>query len=125
MNTITIAASQTNTLQPVQGTMVIGVTSGLTAVRDDVTAALLGAGITGTSFSSVTIQQQSSGLSLTFYVFGVSSSQAQLPPTCPAASLVANAQTQAQQVGGPIAGANTGYVRQPVFERQFEWTELY
>jgi len=139
VNTITIAASQTNALPLDQTTIVLNVTSGLTASLDDVAGALQGAGIAGANFSGVTvapyvtngsaglssldwsftlvvplsklnstltqltsalqtIQQQSVGLSLTFSVLGLSSSQAQQPPSCPDATLMAEAQTQAQQV---------------------------
>jgi hypothetical protein len=62
-----------------------------------------------------TIQQQSLGLNLTFFVSGLSSSQSQQPSSCPDASLVAEAQTQAQQVAtaatlslGPILAMSGG-----------------
>jgi uncharacterized protein YggE len=50
-----------------------------------------------------TIQQQSLGLSLTFSVLGLSSSQAPQPPSCPDTTLMAEAQTQAQQVATAAA----------------------
>ena len=53
VNTITIGASQTNTLPLDQTTIVIAVTSGLTTSLDEVTGALQGAGVTGATFSGV------------------------------------------------------------------------
>lgn len=52
-NTVTIAALRSITVLPDQALFSVSVDSGLNAGLDDVTAVLAGAGITGTSFSSV------------------------------------------------------------------------
>ena len=52
-NSITITATRTNNIQPDQVLVGLNVTSGTTAGLDDITGALTGAGISGTSFTGV------------------------------------------------------------------------
>ena len=52
-NSITITATRANNIQPDQVLVGLNVTSGTTAGLDDITGALTGAGISGTSFTSV------------------------------------------------------------------------
>ena len=52
-NSITIAATRTNSVQPDQVLVVLTVTSGTTAGLDDITGALTGTGISGASFTGV------------------------------------------------------------------------
>ena len=52
-NSITITATRTNNIQPDQALINLGVTSGPTAGLDDITGALTGAGISGTSLTGV------------------------------------------------------------------------
>jgi uncharacterized protein YggE len=52
-NSITITATRTNNIQPDQALINLGVTSGPTAGLDDITGALAGAGISGTSLTGV------------------------------------------------------------------------
>jgi len=52
-NSITITATRTNNIQPDQVLIVLSITSGTTAGLDDITGALIGAGISGASFTGV------------------------------------------------------------------------
>ena len=52
-NSITITVTRTNNIQPDQVLIVLSVTSGTTAGLDDITDALIGAGISGASFTGV------------------------------------------------------------------------
>jgi hypothetical protein len=103
VNTITIGASQTNTLPLDQTTTYLADAPTTTfALQWSFTLiaplSKLNAVLTQLANAQQTIQPQSTGLSLTFYVFGLSSSQGQQPPSCPDATMVAEAPTQAQQV---------------------------
>jgi hypothetical protein len=71
--------------------------------------AQLSATLAQLSNAAVSIQQQNTGLSLTFNVAGLTSSQAQQPPSCANVNLLPAAQTRAQQIAA-AAGLSLGPV---------------
>jgi hypothetical protein len=74
------------------------------------------------STAAATIQQNNSGLSLSFGVTGLSSSQAQQPPSCSSSNLLQAAQSRATQIAaaaglslGPVLSlSNNGIVAETV-----------